>query len=428
MRREFRGPARYGRAMPWPRIAPLAVVVATALIVAGCSSRNGSNDPKSSSTSRATSSSTSGSTTSTTTAADLAAVNVKLTQVAELERPTASATRTGDATLSVTEKAGRVRAIRDGRLVEAPILDISSMVNSGGNEQGLLGLAYSPDGNKLYVHYSNPNGDTRVDEYAVATDGSIDRATRREVLALDQPQANHNGGQLAFGPDGFLYIGLGDGGGAGDQGDGHASGGNGQSLGTLLGKILRIDPAPSGGRPYTIPADNPFVNTAGARPEIWAYGLRNPWRFSFDKKTGDLWIGDVGQNMWEEVDLATRASGGGRGTNLGWNVWEGTHAFRDGDAPGAVPPVFDYSHDGGNCSVTGGFVYRGTRIPALRGGYLFADYCGGQLRGLVAQDGKVTQDRMLPVRATTIASFGQDNDGELYVLSDAGAVYRVDPA
>jgi glucose/arabinose dehydrogenase len=156
--------------------------------------------------------------------------------------------------------------------------------------------------------------------------------------------------------------------------------------------------------------------------------LRNPWKFSWDSATDDLWIGDVGQNAWEEVDLSTQASGGGRGVNYGWNVWEGTHAFRDGDAPGAVPPVFEYSHDGGNCSVTGGYVYRGTRIPALRGGYLFADYCAGELRAVVAQDGTVVQDRVFPVRAPAIAAFGQDASGELYVISDEGSVSRVDPA
>jgi glucose/arabinose dehydrogenase len=226
----------------------------------------------------------------------------------------------------------------------------------------------------------------------------------------------------------MLYISFGDGGAAGDQGPGHVSGGNGQSLGTLLGKILRIDPTPSGEKAYTVPADNPFVNTAGARPEIWSYGLRNPWRFSWDKLTGDFWIGDVGQDAWEEVDLATKASGGARGVNYGWNVWEGTHRYRDGDAPGAVMPLFDYSHDSGNCAVTGGFVYRGTKIPALRGGYLFADYCGGTLRALAAQDGKLVQDRILPVRVPGVNSFGQDASGELYVLADGGDVYRVDPA
>ena len=262
----------------------------------------------------------------------------------------------------------------------------------------------------------------------MGADGTVDAASRRQVLTQSQPQSNHNGGELTFGPDGLLYLGLGDGGGAGDSGGGHAPGGNGQSLGTLLGKILRIDPTPSGNRGYTVPPDNPFVGRAGARPEIWSYGLRNPWRFSFDQATGDIWIGDVGQNAWEEVDMQAQSAGGGKGVNFGWNVFEGTHAYRDGDAPGAVPPVFEYSHDGGNCSVTGGYVYRGEKIPAMQGVYLFADYCAGDLRALVASGGKVVQERILPVSSPAISSFGQDAAGELYVLSDDGNVYRVDPA
>ncbi len=412
-----------------PRLATsLAAVVVTGLVVAGCSSHDSSSGAKSTTTTRATTRST-GSTATTTAATDLAAVNIKLTKLAELQRPTATAIRPGDTTtLYIVEKVGRIRTIRDGKLDAAPWLDITSLVGRSSNEQGLLGLAFSPDASKLYVDYTNKNGDTRVDEYAVSTAGAVAVASRRQVLAQPQPEVNHNGGQLGFGPDGMLYIGLGDGGAAGDQGPGHVAGGNGQSLGTLLGKILRIDPTPSAGKAYTIPPDNPFVGTAGARPEIWAYGLRNPWRFSWDTKTGDLWIGDVGQDMWEEVDLATKASGAGRGVNYGWNVWEGTHRYRGGDAPGAVMPVFDYSHDGGNCAVTGGFVYRGTKIPALRGGYLFADYCGGTLRALAAQDGKVVQDRVLPVHVPSVNSFGEDASGELYVMSDAGDVFRVDPA
>ncbi len=215
---------------------------------------------------RATSKST-GSTTTTTTATDLAAVNIKLTKLAELQRPTAMAVRPGDATtLYVVEKVGRIRRIRDGKLDAAPWLDITSLVGSSSNEQGLLGLAFSPDASKLYVDYTKKNGDTRVDEYAVGTTGAVDVASRRQVLAQPQPEVNHNGGQLGFGPDGLLYIGLGDGGAAGDQGPGHVAGGNGQSLGTLLGKILRINPTPSAGQAYTIPPDNPFVGKAGARP------------------------------------------------------------------------------------------------------------------------------------------------------------------
>jgi glucose/arabinose dehydrogenase len=416
--------------MPARRFSPLVLLLVAVLVAAGCSDRDDSDESKASSTTRATTTTTSaGTTTTTTTATDLAAVNVKLTELAELERPVAMAIRKGDASLYVVEKPGRVRAIRAGQLVDQPVLDITDRVDSNGNEQGLLGLAFSPDATKLYVHYSSqPNGDTEVDEFTVAADGTVDAGSRRQVLTTEQPQSNHNGGELTFGPDGYLYLGLGDGGSAGDQGGGHASGGNGQSLGTLLGKLLRIDPTPSGGQPYTVPADNPFVNTAGARPEIWSYGLRNPWRFTFDKTTGDLWIGDVGQNAYEEIDFAARSAGGGKGVNYGWNVREGLHSFRDGDAPGAVDPVYELSHDGGNCSVTGGYVYRGTRIPALRGGYLFADYCGGQLRAIALENGTVAQERVLPVRASSITSFGQDGDGELYVLSDSGAVLRVDPA
>jgi glucose/arabinose dehydrogenase len=411
-----------------PRLL-LPVALVAVLVLAGCSDGDGDRAERSSTTRPGTSSSAPA-TSTTTSPPDVNAVNIELTEIASgLERPTVLAVRPNDDTLYVAEKPGRLRTIRNGRLEDQAALDFSARVNSSGNEQGFLGLAFSPDGSKLYVHYSNPSGDTRVDEYAVAADGAIDRGSRREVLAQDQPQANHNGGEIVFGPDGLLYLGLGDGGAAGDLGSGHVPGGNGQSLGTLLGKILRIDPTPSGGRAYTVPADNPFVNTQGARPEIFAYGLRNPWRFTFDSETGDLWIGDVGQNQWEEVDHVTRASGNGAGANYGWNVFEGTHGYRDGDASGAVAPVFEYSHDGGNCSVTGGHVYRGSRIPALRGIYLFADYCAGDLRVLVAgPDGRVTQDRILPVSASAVSSFGQDGDGELYVVSDDGEVFRVDPA
>jgi glucose/arabinose dehydrogenase len=411
-------------------VASLVAILATGLAVAGCSGRDDSGTAKRSTTTttRPATTRSSAGTTTTTGVPDLAAVDIKLTEIAQLERPVAMTTRTGDQTLYVAEKVGRVRAIRNDQLDRTPVLDITSMVGSSGNEQGLLGLAYSPDGSKLYVYYTNRTGDSRLDEYSVDALGAVDPASRRAVLAQAQPESNHNGGELAFGPDGYLYLGLGDGGAAGDQGSGHVSGGNGQSLGTWLGKILRIDPTPGAGVAYTIPPGNPFAGTAGARPEIWAYGLRNPWRFSWDTETGDLWIGDVGQNTWEEVDLATKATGAGRGVNFGWNVFEGTHGFRDGNAPGAVAPVFDYSHDGGNCAVTGGYVYRGSRIPALRGVYLFADYCAGSLRALVAADGKVVQDRVLPVHQSTITSFGQGVDGDLYVLSDGGSVSRVDPA
>jgi glucose/arabinose dehydrogenase len=356
---------------------------------------------------------------------NLEAAAVTLTPVADIEDPTAMAVREGDTALYVTEQSGRVRAVRDGALDAQPVLDLAGSVSSGG-ERGLLGIAFSPDGTLVYVHYTNVDGDTRVDEYAM-TDGVADPASRRELLAVEQPQANHNGGQLAFGPDDLLYVGLGDGGGGGDIGAGHAPGGNGQSLDTLLGKILRIDPQASGGDPYVIPADNPF-SEGGGRPEIWAYGLRNPWRFSFDRETGDLWIGDVGQDAWEEVDYAPAGEGAGAGANYGWARLEGTHPF-DGEAPAdAVGPIFEYPNPDEGCSITGGFVYRGSRIPDLTGAYVFADYCEGDLRALRQEDGQVVTERLLGVGAANVAAFGEDADGELYVLSQGDGLLRLDPA
>ncbi|MEO5876944.1 MAG: PQQ-dependent sugar dehydrogenase, partial [Streptosporangiaceae bacterium] len=286
-----------------------------------------------------------------------AAGKLKLVEVAKADKPVGMALRTGDDTLYVIEQPGRVRAIRDGRLVSAPVLDLTGQVGSEGNEQGLLGLAFSPDGRYVYFDYTGKDGDTRVVEYPVAAGGSIDAGARREVLTQKQPFANHNGGQLAFGPDGFLYIGLGDGGSGGDPQ------GNGQNLGTWLGKILRIDPR--GGSPYRVPASNPFVKKAGAKPEIWAYGLRNPWRFTFDSQTGDLWIGDVGQDAYEEVDFQPAGSAGGE--NYGWSAREGSHKFKS-DKPVGKDPVFDYKlHEGNACSVIAGPVYHGSLLPGLAG-------------------------------------------------------------
>ena len=267
---------------------------------------------------------------------------VELVHVADVDSPTAFATRSGDAALYVAEQDGRVVAVDEGGDVST-VLDLTSRIESGG-EQGLLGLVFSPLGDHLYVHFTNRGGDTRVEEYAFGDDG-VDVSSRRRILAVRQPQPNHNGGQLVFGPDGMLYVGLGDGGGGGDRGSGHAAEGNGQSLRTLLGKILRIDPTPTADTPYTIPADNPFVEDDG-RPEIWSYGLRNPWRFSFDRETGDLWIADVGQDEWEEIDFSPAAQGAGQGTNFGWNVFEAEARYRDGDTTGrALLPLVSLSHD-----------------------------------------------------------------------------------
>ncbi len=339
-------------------------------------------------------------------------------QVATLEQPLAMAVRRGDPAIYVAEKTGKVMAIRDGTVAPAPVLDLTGQVSLGG-EQGLLGLAFPPSGRFLYVNYTDTNGDTHVTEYAMG-DERADPATRRDVLFVDQPYENHNGGHLAFGPDGYLYVGLGDGGSGGDP---H---GNGQSLSALLGKMLRIDPRPAGGRPYAIPQDNPFADRAEARPEIWAYGLRNPWRYTFDRETGDLWIGDVGQGEWEEVDRQPSGSSGGE--NYGWNRMEGSHPYDGADPPAdVVRPVFEYPHDDGGCTVIGGYVYRGTRIAGLDGAYLFGDLCLGRIEALRVAGRRVVGHRELGPEVPNLSSFGEDADGELYAMSLSGGVYRIAP-
>jgi glucose/arabinose dehydrogenase len=307
------------------------------------------------------------------------------------------------------------------------VLDLTGDLSTG-FEQGLLGLAFSPDGTKLYAHYTNAEGDTRVDEFAMRK-RRADAGTRRTVLAVDQPQGNHNGGQLAFGPDGYLYIGLGDGGAANDEGPGHARGGNGQSLETLLGKILRIDPAPSGDQPYTVPGDNPFVDRGDARPEIWAYGLRNPWRFSFDAVTGDLWIGDVGQSEFEEINFAPAVDGrdAGKGANFGWNRLEGNEPFRGSAPDDAVAPAITHAQNDGWRSIIGGGVYRGSKIPPLRGVYVYTDYYAGDVVGL-RSDGNGFTPVDLGVDASDVSAFGEGPDRELYLLSQSAGLLRLDRA
>jgi glucose/arabinose dehydrogenase len=331
----------------------------------------------------------------------------------EVEDVTTLAFRAGDETLYVAGRDGTVWGWRSGA-EPFPVLDLTDLTESGG-EQGLLGLTFAPDGTALYVNYTaEDDGATHVDGFAVAADGSIDAASRRELLVVEQPYANHNGGQIDFGPDGMLYVGMGDGGSANDPER------RAMDLGELLGKLLRIDPA---GDPYTVPADNPFVGVDGARPEIWSLGLRNPWRFSFDSATGDLWIGDVGQGAWEEIDHApaTDGLGAGRGLNFGWSALEGTHPQNDDQpAEGATPPLYEYSHDDG-CSVTGGEVYRGNAIPGLAGWYVFADYCGGMvwaLQVVAGADGSLTAGERIDIgQSADVAAIEAGPDGELYVLS-----------
>jgi glucose/arabinose dehydrogenase len=390
---------------------PLSAAIAVAILAASCSS-GGSDGSGGISPSGSTPSSAP--TPSLATSGSVSPDQIRLELVATLEEPLALAVRPGDDSLYVAEKTGRIMAIRAGRVDPTPVVDLAGDISNGG-EQGLLGLAFSPDGRFLYVDFTDTDGTTHISEFAFAA-GRADPASRRDVLLIPQPYSNHNGGGIAFGPDGDLYIGHGDG---GSEGDPH---GYGQNLGTLLGKMLRIEPRPRGSQPYGIPTDNPFVGRDGARPEIWAYGLRNPWRFSFDRETGDLWIGDVGQNQWEEVDFQRSGSTGGE--NYGWSLLEGDHRYAGLPPPHVVPPVFEYSHDSGGCVVTGGSVYRGKAIPSLTGAYVFADFCVGEIWALVRSDGQIVE-QSLDEQVPQIASFGEDGNGELYVLSLAGPVYRL---
>ena len=348
----------------------------------------------------------------------LADARVELEQVAALAQPLALAVRDGDPALYIAQKTGRVVALDGDAAAPRVVLDITGEVSLG-SEQGLLGIAFSPDGEFLYINYTDTDGHTHVTEFAFGDDGA-DESSRRDVLFVEQPFSNHNGGNLAFGPDGFLYIGLGDGGSAGDPL------GNGQALTMLLGKMLRISPRPSGNAPYGVPRDNPFVGRSDVRPEIWAYGLRNPWRYSFDRETGDLWIGDVGQGSREEIDLEPADSPGG--LNFGWDLLEGTLPFEGAEPPeDATPPVFEYPTSEG-CAVTGGYVYRGTDIPELTGAYVFGDFCNGRIEAFEIRNGEAVGHRELGVTVENLASFGEDADGELYVLSLSGHVQRLVPA
>ena len=319
----------------------------------------------------------------------------------------------GSGRLFIVEQAGVIRILLNGALLETPFLDITDRVASKGNEQGLLGLAFHPDfaGNGFfYVNYTETGGDTVIARFTAAGDAA-DPNSELRLLGVQQPFPNHNGGGLAFGPDGYLYIALGDGGSGGDPQ------GNGQNLGTLLGKLLRIDV--NGGSPYAIPADNPFGN------EIFHYGLRNPWRFSFDPLTGDLWIGDVGQGAWEEIDFLPAGTPGG--VNFGWNLFEGMHEY----IPGAQlenhrPPLFEYDHNEG-CSVTGGNVYRGS-MPEWQGVYFYADFCNGKVWGalrIVSPTEETSITTILFETGVQVTTFGVDESGEIYIAGRDGNILRL---
>lgn len=320
----------------------------------------------------------------------------------------------GSKRLFIVEQAGRIRVIENGQLLDAPFLDITKQVGSSGNEQGLLGLAFSPQHQQkvFFVNYTDKNGNTVISRFSW-DNNNANPASEKQLLHVEQPFQNHNGGSLAFGPDGYLYAGLGDGGKAGDPF------GNGQNLKTLLGKILRLDVSdlnsPNG---YTLPADNPFGS------EILAYGLRNPWRISFDRATGDLWIGDVGQNKWEEIDYLPFGTLGG--ANFGWNIREGLHPYSSNTPLHGIPladPVAEYSHDQG-CSVTGGSVYRGTMLE-WQGIYLYADFCRGTILGLI-KSGQGWQSQVLFETGFQVSTFGVDEPGEIHLADLNGTIYKLE--
>jgi len=355
-----------------------------------------------------------------------ASVDLRLEQVATgLSFPVFVTAAPGDTSrLFIVEKGGTVRILKDGALLPTPFIDLSARVTTG-MEQGLLGMAFHPIDGRVVLSFTvsgtTGGGKSRIATFTTgANPDQLDPASEALVLEVDQPYSNHNGGDVAFGPDGYLYIGLGDGGAGGDP-QGH-----GQRRDDLLGSLLRLDI--DHGLPYTVPASNPFVGQAGIRPELWNWGMRNPWRFSFDRANGNLYIADVGQNAWEEVDVQPASSSGGE--NYGWNKLEGTHCYGGGgcSSTGMVPPVIEYNHDDG-CSITGGYVYRGTAIPAIAGTYFYSDYCEGWVRSFVYQGGRATDPRSWPDLATgqQVTSFGQDARGELYIAVANGTIYRIAP-
>ena len=344
--------------------------------------------------------------------------------VTGLSDPTHLTAPPGDARLFVTEQPGRIRIVRDDALVGTPFLDVTSLVSSGG-ERGLLSVAFHPDyasNGYFYVNYTDNAGDTRVERYTVSADPDVaDGGSAKLILSVEQPFANHNGGQIAFGPDGMLYIGMGDGGSGGDPEE------HGQNTGTLLGALLRIDV--DGGDPYAIPPDNPFAGDPDAREEIWAFGLRNPWRFSFDPSSNLLFIADVGQNAWEEVSFEpfiNSSSGGGR--NYGWRRMEASQCFNPGTVcndGSLVLPILEYSHSLG-CSITGGYRYRGAGMPEHFGTYFFGDFCSGRIWGGIenAETGAWASTELLDSELL-ISTFGEDEQGELYVADLNGRLYRI---
>ncbi|MEZ5340837.1 MAG: PQQ-dependent sugar dehydrogenase [Acidimicrobiales bacterium] len=355
-------------------------------------------------------------------------VALDLHPVVQLDQPIALAFRSGSIDLWVAQRSGiitRVGRTVSKRLVETvsvdstPVLDLTADVSTTG-ENGLLNLAFSTDGRQLYVFFTDLNNDIVVSEFEMNSRGRADVESRRDLIRIPRSNTNHSGGGLAIGSDGYLYIGIGDGGGSGDPD------GNGQNVATKLGSILRIDPTADGESAYTSPSGNPFPDS----PETWLYGVRNPWRLSFDPLSDDLWVADVGQDSYEEVNILLGRNGGGKGVNLGWNEMEGDSPFNGGSAPANYQaPYLVYAHEGGRCSVTGGEVYRGETMPLLYGVYIFADYCSGEIFGLeFTADGPVWRTLAIKAGPQSIVAFMHNDIGELYAVDITGTIFRIQPA
>jgi len=349
------------------------------------------------------------------------ATSIRLERVGEFRSPVYLTAPPGDSRLFIVEQQGRIQIVKNGQKLSTPFLDISDRVRSGG-EQGLLSIAFHPEyrsNGQFFVNFTDRSGDTRVERFVVsANPDAADESSSKLVIGIDQPYSNHNGGLVMFGPDGMLYIGMGDGGSGGDP---HR---NGQNRNALLGKILRLNV--SRVEPYSIPQGNPFRGASDAKPEIWATGTRNPWRFAFDRATNLLYIADVGQNEIEEIDVEPASAAG---LNYGWSIMEGDRCYHGDscDRSGLTMPKVTFNHSGGACSVTGGFVYRGKRVPALAGHYFYSDYCAGWLKSFRMQSGAVVdrRDWIPSSNLGHVVSFGEDAEGELYILSESGSVFRI---
>jgi glucose/arabinose dehydrogenase len=401
----------------------LALALVTAALLAACGA---DTNTQTADTTTSATASTNDDTGASSPAAGRAAAGrgVRLVEVGDFQAPVYLTSPPGDKRrLFIVEQAGQIVVVRGGKPLAQPFLDIRSKVTAGG-EQGLLSVAFPPDyaqSGLFYVYYTEKSGTEAIWEYHRASEDRADPNSARLVLRMADPEPNHNGGLMIFGTDGLMYVGTGDGGGGNDQ---HGSRGNAQSLGSLLGKILRIDPRQSGGRAYTVPSSNPFAGRSGARPEIYAYGLRNPWRFSFDRSTGDLAIADVGQDAVEEVDFVRKDRG--RGANFGWRPWEGRSRNFDEPAPGAIFPVITHQHSDGFCSITGGYVVRDRGVPGLYGRYVYGDFCESRIRAATLRAGHRTTGKVLSLpKVGALSSFGEDASGRVYATSLNGPVYRL---